>query len=287
MGSRTTSDLCRSCKPGNEYKKHVEHNAQNPFPDGITYVKIKKERKPMKEIPETRVCAGAYCPYGEESQPIANFNASATSKIPFKLCKICKAAESICKIHEVELADIRGGQGLKVPGKTKAVQEIVETLRELMDVSIANIAELLGITPAAVYSRLDKIKKPKPKDKPEDKPTLHVSKPITIDPPNFTLPQEAPDSDSQAVINKAFETANETATSLTASAMAAISANALIDNPYQYRLTIDFSNHQDVFNDLIDVAERQLRDPASQALFVLRYVYEKGLKISEQIQPDD
>jgi len=64
--------------------------------------------------------------------------------------------------------------------------------------------------------------------------------------------------------------------------------DALDDFPdNQYCITIDFSKHPDVFNDLIDVAERQLRDPASQALFVLRYVYEKGLKISEQIQRDD
>ena len=79
---------------------------------------------------------------------------------------------------------------------------------------------------------------------------------------------------------------HEAAEAYAASAMAAISASSLIDNPYQYRLTIDFSNHQDVFNDLVDVAERQLRDPAMQALFVLRYVYEKGLKISEAISTD-
>jgi len=263
------NETCRACKRRLEYVDYIES-------DRILGRVIKtKGVKPMEETPKLsdkkpiekitrQKCAGEFCPLSGISQSMRNFDVSATSKIPFKYCKTCKAAEAICKIHEVELADIRGGKAFKVPAKTAAIQEIIETLHaKPLDVSVRPIAKLLGISKSAVYSRLEKNKGSKPKDKPEE-------------PEGKTEEVQDPD-----IVKKTHEAAEAYA----AAALAGISAGASIDNGHL--LTIDFSNHQDVFNDLVDVAERQLRDPAMQALFVLRYVYEKGLKISEQIQPDD
>ena len=241
LNIQKNNDACGACKRRLEYINYIEGN---PFPAGIAYVKIKQERKTMKD-PKSKVCSGIYCPKGEKSQPIENFDVNASSKAPFLLCRACKTAEQVCKLYDVDLADIRGGQALKSPARTNAVQEIVEKMREL-DVPVVDIAILMGISQAAVYSRLERNKVSKPKDSVKE---------------DFTL-THMPQTCCHGVKDKPKS-----------------------DN--KYAIELDFSNHQDVFNDLVDVAERQLRDPAMQALFVLRYVYEKGLKISEQIQRDD
>ena len=80
---------------------------------------------------------------------------------------------------------------------------------------------------------------------------------------------------------------SEAASALASSAMDAISADAsIIDwaalrDTNIYKIEIDFSNHPEVLQDLVEMAARDLRDPDKQALFILRHIYEKGLKIAE------
>ena len=107
------------------------------------------------------------------------------------------------------------------------------------------------------------------------KPTLGET--ITIDTATFTLPQS----------DKMSETAGE----LAADAMAAISTGASIDwaalrGENTYKIEIDFSKHPEVLQDLVEMAARDLRDPDKQALFILRSIYEKGIKISENFSND-
>ena len=53
-----------------------------------------------------------------------------------------------------------------------------------------------------------------------------------------------------------------------------------------YKIEIDFSKHPEVLQDLVEMAARDLRDPDKQALFILRSIYEKGIKISENFSND-
>ena len=275
------NETCRACKRRLEYVDYIEND---PFT--IKVIKIKtNEVKPMKEIPKTRMCSGLYCPHGEKSQPIENFDVNATSKVPFTLCRICKTAVQICNNHNVLMPNIRQGQAGKDPAKTGAVQDVVERLNEL-DVSAADISKLLGITPAAVYSRLEKNKTPKEKDPPEEKD----------------------------IVTEKFEAANKESDRLSASAIDAITdleeKFEIIYTPYEkdeltaickvcgqrvpflepcdnkYRLELDFSKHTEVFDDLVALSGERLRDPDKMVLFILIKFFEKGLKLNETLSAD-
>jgi len=277
------NETCRACKRRLEYVDYIES-------DRILGRVIKtKGVKPMEETPKLsdkkpiekitrQKCAGEFCPLSGISQSMRNFDVSATSKIPFKYCKTCKAAEAICKIHEVELADIRGGKAFKVPAKTAAIQEIIETLHaKPLDVSVRPIAKLLGISKSAVYSRLEKNKASKPKDKPEEKPEDPQDK-IKVAMASFAHKEiigHISDPDDQADLPPGTISVEEFKKRFAAP-----------DGENKYKIEIDFSKHREVFDELIDLADERLRDPDKMIIFILFKIFQEGVKINETISTD-
>lgn len=52
-------------------------------------------------------------------------------------------------------------------------------------------------------------------------------------------------------------------------------------DPEDYKITLDFIDHQDVHESLLALAKDRLRDPDQMALFILIKMFEKGLKLNE------
>ena len=254
----------------------------------------------MTKETDFKICASLACRFAGNPQPLMHFDVNATSKQPFRLCRECRAKESKPDTinHENKIASMCEKAGITVEqlrGKTthhvSSVRKTIAIELSALGVSIKKIAEMTGAPLSTAKRYL------KPEEKPKDPEGKTEEAPDTDDeadlPPEikadalqkkFEKPNEPPLSKEEIRIAQDYfrEMAKyrlDEAEACAASAMAAISANALIDNPYQYRLTIDFSNHQDVFDDLIDVAERDLRDPDKQVLFILRSIYEKGVEI--------
>ena len=223
-----------------------------------------------------------------------------TEEADKKLSKYEDLIASMCKETGITVEQLRG----RTTHKISETRRVIALALKSKDYGLNNreIGEYLGVNSKIIQYLLNKKVKDKPEEKPEDpQDKIKVAmaslahKEIIghADLDNYHIiynpHAENPDDEIKVIPKHVCITPGRTISIDSQSIEIPNSGDykivdVLDDFPdNQYRITIDFSNHQDVFDDLVVVAERQLRDPAMQALFVLRYVYEKGLKISELI----
>ena len=239
MGSRTISDLCRTCKPGNEYKKHVEGNARNPFPDGMTYAKGKHRMEKEITTPQVQI-----------------------KKDPHEDLVL-----ELCKKLGISLKQLRGKTTREI---SAARMEIIKELSSIDGLTYKTMGELIGVSEKIVGYYFRKIK-------------ANVVKYAMADLAYKEVVSHVPERLGYDIIYNPHAENPDDEIKLRCKLTGEIVPFAP-DPPKDannYLLEIDFSNHPDVFTDLVEMAARDLRDPDKQALFILRHIYEKGLKVGE------
>ena len=223
-----------------------------------------------------------------------------TEEADKKLSKYEDLIASMCKEAGITVEQLRG----RTTHKISETRRVIALALKSKDYGLNNreIGEYLGVNSKIIQYLLNKKVKDKPEEKPEDpQDKIKVAmaslahKEIIghADLDNYHIiynpHAENPDDEIKVIPKHVCITPGRTISIDSQSIEIPNSGDYKIvdvlddfedktpDN--RYRLTIDFSNHQDVFNDLIDVAERDLRDPDKQVLFILRSIYEKGVEI--------
>jgi len=187
----------------------------------------------------------------EKTEIDLNLEVSETDKVVYR----------ICEKHLVDLETLRTGSHRRRGSlATAAIQEIVETLANEMNMDTLEIARILNVTPSAVWQRLNK----KTKRKKMKKDTKNL--------------KDTPKGECEHCGVGFGELHLPPCVRTAGAALKPADPN----NGKNYLLEIDFSKHVEIYEDLIKTAEDRLRKPAGQALWTLKKVYEKGLEAEKE-----